>query len=160
MVHAISLFAALFGVWLVLSGFFSPFFLGLAVVCCAFVVLIAWRMDVVDHEGQPVHVTWRFLTYLPWLVWQIVRANIDVARRILSPSLAIDPVMKWLPASQKSDLGRVIYANSITLTPGTVSADVAGGRIQVHALSSEGMAGLESGEMDARVRAVEGAGEG
>ena len=160
MVHAISLYAALLGVWLLLSGFYSPFFLALAVVCCALVVYIARRMDVLDHEAQPAHLTWRFITYLPWLAWQIVLANIDVARRVLAPSLAIDPVMKWLPASQKTDLGLVIYANSITLTPGTVSTDVEGGRIQVHAISAESMAGLESGGMDARVCAVEGAVEG
>lgn len=156
MVHALSLFLALLGVWLLLSGFFDPFFLTLAVVCCAFVVFIARRMDVLDHEGQPIHITWRFVTYLPWLAWQIVLANIDVARRVWSPGLDIDPALKWLPASQKTDLGTVIYANSITLTPGTVSIDVESGRIQVHALSGDALAELEGGEMDARVRKVEG----
>ena len=156
MLHAVSLYAALFGVWLLLSGFFDPFFLSLAAACCALVVYIARRMDVIDHEGQPIHVTWRFLTYLPWLAWRIIVANLDVARRVLDPALPIDPEHKWLPASQRSDLGKVIYANSITLTPGTVSTDVEGGRIQVHALTRAGMAELERGEMDARVRAVEG----
>ena len=156
LVHTISLYATLFGLWLLLSGFFEPFFLFLGVVCCALVTVIAQRMDVVDAEGQPVHITWRFLTYLPWLAWQIVLANIDVARRVLSPARPIEPVLKWVPASQRSDLGAVIYANSITLTPGTVSTSVEPGRIQVHALSGEGMAELEKGDMDARVRAVEG----
>ncbi len=154
--HAISLFVALFGVWLLLSGIFTPFFLVVAAVCCALVVFIARRMDVVDREAQPVHLTGRFALYLPWLAWRIVLANVDVARRVLSPALPIDPVIKWLPASQKTDLGRVIYANSITPTPGTVSTSVEDGRIEVHALSSEGMAALEQGDMDARVQGVEG----
>ncbi len=156
LVHAISLYAALFGLWLLLSGFFEPFLLILALVCCAFVVAIAHRMDVIDHEGQPVHITWRLLTYLPWLAVQIVRANIDVARCTLSPGRPIDPILKWVPAGQRSDLGTVIYANSITLTPGTVSTSAEPGRIQVHALTRDGMAELEKGDMDARVRAVEG----
>ncbi len=156
MVHAISLFAALFGVWLLLSGFFDPFFLTLAATCCVIVVSIALRMDVIDHEGQPVHVSWRFVSYLPWLAWRIVLANVDVARRVLDPKLPIDPVLKWVPASQRTDLGTVIYANSITLTPGTVSTSVESGRIQVHALTQDGMDEIERGEMDARVRAVEG----
>ena len=156
MVHTLSLYAALFGVWLLLSGFFDLFFLTLAAVSCALVVYVARRMDVIDHEGQPVHITWRFLTYLPWLAWQIVVANADVVRRVLSPGLPIDPILQWVPASQRTDLGTVIYANSITLTPGTVSTTVESGRIEVHALTREGLAGLERGDMDARVRAVEG----
>jgi multicomponent Na+:H+ antiporter subunit E len=156
LVHLISLYVTLFGLWLLLSGFFEPFFLFLAVVCCALVTYIAHRMDVIDHEGQPVHITWRFLTYLPWLGWRIFLSNIDVARRVLSPSRPISPVLKWLSSSQRSDLGTAIYANSITLTPGTVSTSAETGRVQVHALTREGMAELEKGDMDARVRAVEG----
>ena len=154
LVRAISLYAALFGVWLLLSGFFSPFFLVLAAVCCALVVYIALRMDVIDQEGHPIQISWRLIPYLPWLAWQIVRANLDVTRRVFS--LDVDPVLRWVPASQRTDLGTVIYANSITLTPGTVSTDVEPGRIRVHALSGDGIAALEKGEMDARVRDVEG----
>ena len=156
MFHAISLFVALFGVWLLLSGIYTAYFLIVAAVCCALVVLITRRMDVVDREAQPVHLSGRLVLYLPWLAWQIVRANIDVMRRVLSPELPIDPVVKWLPTSQTTDLGRVIYANSITLTPGTVSTNVEDGRIEVHALSREAMAALEEGDMDARVQGVEG----
>ena len=154
LVRAISLYAALLGVWLLLSGFFSPFFLSLAAVCCALVVYIALRMDVIDQEGHPIQISWRLIPYLPWLAWQIVRANLDVTRRVFS--LDIDPVLRWVPASQRTDLGTVIYANSITLTPGTVSTDVEPGRIRVHALSGDGIAELEKGEMDARVHDVEG----
>ena len=156
LVRAISLYAALYGVWLLLSGFFSPFYLGIAAVCCALVVYIALRMDVIDQEGHPVQISWRLIPYLPWLTWQIVRANLDVTRRVFSRDLDIDPVLRWVPASQRTDLGTVIYANSITLTPGTVSTDVEPGRIRVHALSGDAMAKLETGEMNARVRDVEG----
>ena len=156
MVRAIGLYSALFGVWLLLSGFFSPFFLGLAMLCCALVVAIVLRMDAVDRMPLPFSLNWRLFTYLPWLAWQIVVANIDVARRVLSRDLAIDPRLDWVPANQKSDLGMAVYANSITLTPGTISTSVEAGRILVHALSSDGIDDLEQGAMDRRVSGMEG----
>lgn len=156
MVRAIGLYSALFGVWLLLSGFFSPFFLGLAVLCCALVVAIVLRMDSVDRMPLPFSLNWRLFSYLPWLAWKIVVANIDVARRVLSPDLAIDPRLDWVPANQKSDLGTAVYANSITLTPGTISTSVEAGRILVHALSSDGIDELEQGAMDRRVSGIEG----
>jgi multicomponent Na+:H+ antiporter subunit E len=145
----------LFGVWLLLSGFFEPLPLGLGVVSCLAVVLIAYRMDVIDHEGQPIHLGWRIVTYWLWLALEIVKANLDVARRIIDPKLPIQPVLIRVKTSQASELGHVIYANSITLTPGTVSVRVETGEILVHALAAEPAEGLQSGEMDRRVSAVE-----
>ncbi len=139
-----------------LSGFFTPFFLGLAAVCCALVVAIALRMDAVDREPLAITLGWRFVTYLPWLVKEIFVANVEVARRVWSPGLPIDPQLEWVPASQRSDLGMTIYANSITLTPGNISVSVEPGRILVHALTHEGISDLVDGPMDARVRGVEG----
>ena len=152
--HSISLGLVLFGVWLLLSGFFEPLLLGLGVLSCVIVVLIANRMDVIDHEGQPVQLGWRILTYWVWLAVEIVKANLDVARRILDPKLPIHPVLIRLKASQASELGQVIYANSITLTPGTVTMVVEDGEILVHAVAREMAEDLESGEMDRRVTAV------
>jgi len=81
-----------------------------------------------------------------------VRSNIDVARRILSPGVPISPKLIEVPASQRTDLGKVIYANSITLTPGTISIRIRDGMILVHALSEEAADELLQGEMDRRVR--------
>ena len=155
-VRTISLYGLLFGVWILLSGFFSPFFLGLAAICCALVVIIAARMDKVDGDPLSWSLNLRFLAYIPWLSWQILRANIDVMRLVLSRDMAIDPQLEWVPAGQKSDLGITVYANSITLTPGTISTSVEGGRILVHALTAEGMDEVRAGAMDARVRHLEG----
>lgn len=156
MVHSISLGTVLFGVWLLLSGHYEPLILAYGIGSCALVVVISTRMDLVDHEGHPIHLTWNALVYLPWLMWQIVLANIDVARRVLSPSLPVSPTMIRVKASQKSDLGQVIYANSITLTPGTISMDVEGGEILVHALTREAAQSLLDGEMDRRVTIMAG----
>ena len=158
MLHAISLGAVLFGTWLLLSGFLHPLLLILGVASCALVVLITNRMDIIDSEGHPIHLTWRAPGYWAWLVWEIVKANIDVARRVLDPALPITPTMVRLRASQKTDLGLVIYANSITLTPGTISVDVEPGEILVHAISREGADALLEGEMDRRVTQMAGEG--
>ncbi len=157
MLHSISLGLLLFGVWLMLSGIFEPLLLGLGVASCLVVVLIAYRMDLVDREGHPIHLGWRIVIYWLWLAREIVKANVDVARRILDPKLPIDPVLIRLKASQTSELGHVIYANSITLTPGTVSVGIDDGEITVHAIAKEPAEELEAGEMDRRVSAIEGA---
>ena len=151
MIHSISLGAVLFAVWVLLSGHFDPLMLSFGLGSCALVVFVTTRMDVVDREGHPIDLTWGALIYWPWLFKEIILANIDVARRVLSPTLNISPTLVRLKASQRSDLGQVIYANSITLTPGTVSIDVANGEILVHAISLEGAEALIEGEMDRRV---------
>jgi multicomponent Na+:H+ antiporter subunit E len=156
LVHAIFLGAGLFAVWLLLSGHFEPLIIALGILSCLGVVFVSWRMDVVDREGVPVHLSFGPLWYWPWLGMEIVKANIDVTKRILSPRLSISPTMVRLKASQKSDLGLVIYANSITLTPGTVSVDVEPGEILVHALSKEAAEDLKGGVMDRQVTKMAG----
>ena len=157
MVHAVSLGLILLATWLLMSGVYIPFLLLLGVFSCAVVVLIAMRMDVIDHEAVPLHITFRSLLYWPWLLWEIVKANIDVTRRVLGFA-PISPTMIRLQATQKTDLGLVIFANSITLTPGTISIDVEeNGEILVHAISREGAKGFADGEMDRRVTELEDA---
>ena len=156
MIHALSLGTVLVGLWLLLSGHYTFFLLTLGVASTVLVLVIALRMDVVDQEGHPVHLTFTALLYWPWLGWQIVKANIDVARRILAPGLPISPTVVKVKASQKSEVGKVMYANSITLTPGTISMRLEGDEIEVHALTREAAEELRQGEMDRRVSAVEG----
>lgn len=113
-------------------------------------------MDVVDRETYPVHLSKFLPRYWLWLIKEIVLANIDVTKRILSPRLPVNPQLFRVKASQHNDLGKVIYANSITLTPGTVTVDIDGDEFVVHALSDATKDDLESGEMDRRVSALEG----
>ena len=154
MLHALSMGLVLFVLWLLLSGIFEPLLLGLGVASCIVVVYIAHRMDVIDYEGHPIQLTWRTVFYFPWLVWEIVKANIDVGLAIVRPTMAIAPRLLDIEASQKNDLGRVIYANSITLTPGTVTINTEGSAFTVHALTRGAAEGLESGDMDRRVSAM------
>lgn len=154
--HAISLSLVLFGVWLLLSGHYEPLTTSLGVASSLFVAWIAHRMDVVDHEGHPMHLTWRAVFYWPWLFWEIIKSNIEVAGIILNPRLPIRPQIVWIKATQVDDLGNTIFGNSITLTPGTVTIDVVGNHIEVHALADRFAKSLRSGEMDRRVTEMEG----
>ena len=154
--RSFSLFLFLFALWLLLSGFFEPLLLGLGLVSCALVAWIAHRMDVIDHEGHPIHLTWRAPIYWAWLAWEIVKSSIAISRIIIDPKLPIAPRVIKVKASQADELGHVIYANSITLTPGTVSIDVVDHSIVVHALTEETAADLETGDMDRRVTRMEG----
>jgi len=119
-------------------------------------------MDVVDGEGVPIGLQHsRVVAYVPWLAWEIVKANVDVARRILAPGRPrIAPRLVRVRASQRSELGQVVYANSITLTPGTVSVDLTDGELLVHALHADAAAGVEAGAMDRRCAALERQGTG
>ena len=145
----------LFALWLVLSGHYSLLLVGLGVASAVFVVAIALRMDIVDRETHPIHLHPTFFLYFVWLAWEITKANIDVARRILHPRLPISPNMLTVKSTQKTDLGHASYANSITLTPGTVTVGVEGDVIQVHALTREAAEALAEGEMDRRVTKIE-----
>jgi len=98
---------------------------------------IAKRMRILDAETAPYATIFQTLIYFRWLFVEIVKANIAVVRAVLSPNMAVSPTLTRIPTPQKTDIGRVVFANSITLTPGTVSVDVQDDHILVHALLSE-----------------------
>jgi len=112
-------------------------------------------MDVVDHESQPLLLPLRIPGYHLWLIKEIILSNIIVVKHIWLGNETISPVLTKIKANQKTDMGKVIYANSITLTPGTVAVDVAGDQITVHALLRENIEDLQAGEMDRRVCRLE-----
>lgn len=155
MLRALGLGVILFTFWVLLSGHYTPLLLSLGVLSSALVVFLAMRMDVVDHEGLPLHLGGRFWVYLPWLLKEIFRANVNVARIILTPSLPIDPLLVKYRSSQETDLGRTLYANSITLTPGTITTGVEGQILEIHSLTWVDVDGREEDEMDRRVTWVE-----
>lgn len=152
MLHALGSGLFLGGLWLLLSGYFEAWLLWLALASVVSVVFIAHRMDVTDHEGFPLHLGTRALIYFPWLALEIVKSNLDVAKAILSNR--INPQVIHVKATQDSELGRTIYANSITLTPGTVTIGLEDDGLEVHALLDETAAGVLSGDMDRRVTAM------
>jgi multicomponent Na+:H+ antiporter subunit E len=159
----ISKFFFLLGFWLLLSGQTNwshsadLYLLACGVFSSALVTYLAMRQKILDEEGHPVHLAFRFLAYIPWLLWQILLANLDVAYRVWHPGSKISPRFIRVPYRSQSDFVTVTYANSITLTPGTVtiSVDREKSELLVHALSEEGAVALLSGQMHERVLRLE-----
>ncbi len=143
--------------WLLLSGLFK---VQLLVLGALSVVLVAWlanKMRVLQHRNQPIY--FRFLRnfkYWLWLGWQIMLSNVDVAKRILSRDMGIKPTLRRVSATPDTELGRAIYANSITLTPGTTAINFTpDDDILVHALHEDSLHELEGGQMATLIRQLE-----
>jgi multicomponent Na+:H+ antiporter subunit E len=138
----------LFVFWLLLSGHFEPLMLGLGLASVVLTVFLAKRMNIIDHESYPLHLSSKFPVFFMYIFREIVMANIGVIKQIMKPGrISISPQLVELPLPQKTDLGRVIYANSITLTPGTVSVELTKDKIIVHALTTEAADSLADGSM-------------
>src|SRR5690606_564436 len=112
--------------------------------------IAAWRMRLVDREGAPYARLHRRVLYWVWLSREIAKANVAVVRLALRPELDITPRLVRAPARQASTLGRAVYANSITLTPGTVSIDVDEHDVLIHALDAPFADTEDSSGMGAR----------
>jgi len=156
MIHAVTMGLGLFGLWLLLSGFLdNSLLLGLGVASCVASVYIAARMEVVDHESVPLQLKFGVIGYLFWLSAEIGKANWAVTKVILSPRMRLSQRMITVPSSQTTDVGRVTFANSITLTPGTITVETENHSFLVHALTDEA-ADLDAlSDMGTRVSAVE-----
>ena len=138
--------------WILLSGQFELLMLGLGLLSLALTVFLAKRMNLIDDESFPLHLFSQFPAFFIYILKEIVKANIEVVKRIIkSDRKSISPQFIEIPAPQKSELGRVIYANSITLTPGTVSVALSKNKLTVHALTKETAQELTEGSMAQKI---------
>jgi len=153
--YTISLFAVLAFIWLANSGHYSPLLLSFGLLSVIFVVLVARRMKIVDSQSQPVNLLLALPGYYWWLFRKILRSNLEVAACVWRGRGSLNPVSARIATSLRSDLARVLYANSITLTPGTVAVDIDGEDILVHALNAESLDDLRGGEMEKQVGVLE-----
>lgn len=151
-IQTLSLILLLVLFWLVNSGHYTPLLLGLGLASITLVVVVAKRMNVVDEESVPFHLTGELPAYYSWLLKELVISNFQVVRSIWLSSAKLNPAMETIDISQNSDMGRVILANSISLTPGTITTAVTAQSITVHALDFSSIDALRSGEMGARIR--------
>jgi multicomponent Na+:H+ antiporter subunit E len=145
-----SLFVAV--VWLLLSGHYTALILALGAVSLLIVIWFMWRMDRVDEKLGVLPMRPRVLYYLLWLMWQVVLSNIDLVRRIWDPTLPIRPTWQRLDIKVSSALAKTLYANSITLTPGTLTTDVREDHFMVHSLSPDGIEDLRKGGMEEQIQ--------
>jgi len=145
-------FILVFGFWLLLSGKFDLFHITLGVICSA---LVSWfSHDLLFANirvGDARTIFRRFVTYVPWLLYQIIVSNFHVASLALRPGMPISPRIIRFRSKLESDISYVTLANSITLTPGTVTLDIVGDEFIVHALDEKVAEDLNAGEMEDRV---------
>ena len=155
MLHLLSLGFVLFAFWMLLSGFFTPFLLAAGAGSALCVVLLARRMRIVDREGHPIRMIAAVVLYWPWLVKEIAKSAWGVSRIIVDPRLPISPVLVRFKPSQKTQVGLATHANSITLTPATITVEASQDEFLVHALTRAGGAGVIDSEMDRRISEIE-----
>ncbi|MEL6324263.1 MAG: Na+/H+ antiporter subunit E [Pseudomonadota bacterium] len=153
----LGLLCGLTAFWLGLSGHYTPLLLTLGALSILVSALLAARLDILDREGSPYHLLPRIALYMPWLVGEIIKANISVIRACLRADLDINPTLVKVKTTCESDTAKALFANSITLTPGTVTIQVERDRLLVHALYEELADPASFDDMDRRSRrAVDG----
>jgi multicomponent Na+:H+ antiporter subunit E len=141
-------------VWVILSGMFDPFHLTLGVICCGLVAhfshgLLFWGGDAKSWSRGFVH----WILYIPSLFWEIILANIHVIRLVVHPRMLeiIDPQVIRFRTILKRPISKVTLAQSITLTPGTITVDIRDDEFTVHALDRTVAEGCP-GAMEERIR--------
>lgn len=152
--YFLSLAIILAALWLGISGVYKPVILALGAASVLLVVWLSARMEVVGTEHNPVLYSWRLPAYWAWLIWQIIVANVNVARLVLQPH-RIRPRVIRAAVPHKTSVAKVTYANSITLTPGTVTLQLEADFVVVHAIDDNSAAGVEDGSMAAKVSWLE-----
>ena len=158
MSHLRLLIVGLLVFWLLLSGYWDNLLLlSLGAVSVGVVAYMDWRIERVYPLKSVLKIMSQLPSYMLWLFVEVIKANLDVLKRIWFPGrFPIAPVLEWVPMTQQTRLGKTIYANSVTLTPGTVSVRVLeDSQLLVHALSGEAMDELKTGAMDLRVSKLE-----
>ena len=148
------LFLILLSLWLLMSGHYSILIITLGIISCAFCVYVAKRGNLIDDEGLPIFFIPRLSNYLIWLFKEILKSNLNTAKVIINGK--VEPETFTVKASQVTDVAKVTYANSITLTPGTVTTKMQKDVFEVHALNSDFGNDVRTNEMDKKVTLLEG----
>ena len=156
--YSIFVFILLFTVWIIFSGKFDLFHLVLGVFSASFVTYFSSDLYFADRTigfGARIRQLLGFCRYLVWLLYQIFLSNLHVLKLALWPKsfAEIDPTIIRLKTTLRSDYARYVLANSITLTPGTVTLNVVEDTLYVHAISRKAAASLD-GEMERRIAEV------
>ena len=152
-VKSITLFIILFGFWLLMSGYYTPLILSLGVISCLLCVYLTIKGKFLDDETLPIYFFPRLIQYTFWLIKEILKSNITTAKVIIMKSE--EPELFSVKASQKTNEGKVTYANSITLTPGTVTTQIKNDIFEVHALTKDFGDDVRSSDMDKMVTWLE-----
>ena len=150
---SITLFIILFAFWLLMSGYYTPLILSLGVISCLLCVYLTIKGKFLDNETLPIYFFPRLIQYTLWLIKEILKSNIQTANVIIMKSE--EPELFSVKATQKTNEGKVTYANSITLTPGTVTTQIKNDIFEVHALTKDFGDDVRSSDMDKMVTWLE-----
>lgn len=145
----------LLALWLLLSGHLEPLLLSLGVLSCIFVAWLAHKLALLDANFFTLRLSLNLPRFLPWFFLQVIKSNLDVSWRILHPKLPISPNISTVPISQHNNVAKAVYANCITLTPGTYTLDINTDVIEVHSLTKQVADNLQQGEMSKRILALQ-----
>ena len=145
----------LFVLWLFLSGHYNSLLLTFGVLSCLFVSWIAYKMELLSSDSSTLKFNLKLPFFMPWFFIEIIKSNLEVCRRILSPKLPIEPTFITVDASQLDDLGKAVFANCVTLTPGTYSVDTHSDNIEIHALTKKFAEDVQNGELSKRIAKLE-----
>ena len=137
--------------WVLWSGYLKTLLLGLGALSCVLTIWVVRRMGYFEEETFAFHYDWRLLGFWGWLSREVVLSSIEVARVVLRRKVDVEPKVVDIDGSGLGPVDLALLGNSITLTPGTLTLDVYEGRLLVHALTPEGAAALQRGEMQRRV---------
>ena len=148
-------FTSLFLVWLLLSGYFKSNLLVLGALSGLLVTVLAIQLRIYSSQHHRLKFNLRLPLYIPWLFKEIVKSNLHVAGCILNPKLPIQPQTLTTQPTQKTTTGIAVHANSITLTPATISVNFSGNEILVHALTNTSAQGIMDGDIDKQVSQLE-----
>jgi multicomponent Na+:H+ antiporter subunit E len=164
MVRRLTQWVLLFGLWLALSGVFLGEFMVIGAITAAIAVGLSERLFQGTHEGffssAPPKPFWfvtviaRLVLYIPWLSLQVIFSNLHVVLLVLNPRMPIDPTLVGFDTTLTSESAQVVLAQSITLTPGTVTVDASNGRFLIHCLSRKTRQGIADGDIQTKVAKV------
>ena len=154
-IHLLIWAIVLMAFWLLLSGFLKPLLIAFGLVSVGLVVVVLRRMDATDDQPQTPTLGLSFWRYSLWLIGQILLSSIEVTKLVWGKK-GLSPTMAKLPVSKVPEKNRVLYTNSITLTPGTLSVDIDDDEVTVHALDKQSIEDLKAGGMANKIADVMG----
>jgi len=149
-INSIPLFTLMLGFWIFLSGKFDLFHLLAGVICSILVTVFSRKLHLAnppDRGGIALEL-YRLLKYSLWLVYQIFISGIDVTKRVFKLDMPINPGIIKTKSMLKSDVALTVLANSITLTPGTMTIDIVDEEIYIHCLAIESEEALLKSEAE------------
>ena len=156
MMRIIALVVLLAVGWLLWSGHYTPLLLGFGAFSCALVTMLAWRIGFFNDGSYTLYLLSGLPRFWLWLLVELVKSNIEVARIVLHPDLPISPCIVKIDVAAVPRVSQATLGNAITLTPGTVTLDIDQDKLEVHCLTAATRRELEQGAMLRQVQHLPG----